>query len=266
MLERYIQLAWRSVRIRVHPELAVLLKPFHHLESPPQTPELKIEIHLAGEDREDATAFYPTKDGATYTLPRSHGVYSGNRMTAHFQHPDKLSPYELGRPLHALLALWHTHVGTPLIHAGAVNIQGRGFLLGGRSGSGKSTAALSCLQDGFVSDDMTALRGLEGHGLYATSFVAGPPHLATREKTLRYLPKVQPTLNIDALVFPSRTGPTQRISASQALLGLAPSSVLVGQLTGGQGALDQLAALVRQVPSFRLAWQPDMAAALRELP
>ncbi|CAN0469035.1 unnamed protein product, partial [Phaeothamnion confervicola] len=143
----------------------------------------------------------------------------------------------------------------------------------GRSGSGKSTAALSCLaRDAFVSDDMTALQGLLGHSLYATSFVTdASAHLATRapgsgEKTLCYLPKVQPTVAIDALVFPSRTGPTQRISPSQALLELAPSSVLVGQLTGGQAALDQLANLVRRVPSYRVAWQPDMAAALRELP
>jgi len=56
------------------------------------------------------------------------------------------------------------------VHAGCVAIGGRGILIGGRSGSGKSDLALRLIDRGamLVSDDYTLLRGEEG-GLLASA-------------------------------------------------------------------------------------------------
>ncbi|MBQ6395188.1 MAG: hypothetical protein IJH87_02440 [Atopobiaceae bacterium] len=55
---------------------------------------------------------------------------------------------------------WALNNGMLLLHAAAVGAGGKGVLLGGRGGKGKSTLASACLRRGmdFVSDDYTLLR------------------------------------------------------------------------------------------------------------
>lgn len=67
---------------------------------------------------------------------------------------------------------------TPVtVHAGCVAIGGRGILIGGRSGSGKSDLALRLIDRGakLVSDDYTLLRGEGGRLL-----VSAPANIAGR--------------------------------------------------------------------------------------
>ncbi len=64
-----------------------------------------------------------------------------------------------GAPLRGILDWWMELNGRQLVHAAAVGYGGRGVLIPGRSGSGKSSTALACLEHGldFVSDDYVAL-------------------------------------------------------------------------------------------------------------
>ena len=65
----------------------------------------------------------------------------------------------LASPLRSILHWWMELNGRQLVHAAAVGWGGRGALIPGRSGSGKSSTALACLLAGmdFVSDDYLAL-------------------------------------------------------------------------------------------------------------
>lgn len=57
-----------------------------------------------------------------------------------------LPQYEIGSPLLAILHWWFSSRDFQLIHAAAVGRQEGGVLIVGKGGSGKSSAALSCLQ------------------------------------------------------------------------------------------------------------------------
>ncbi|MEA3029944.1 MAG: hypothetical protein QOG13_1269 [Sphingomonadales bacterium] len=60
-------------------------------------------------------------------------------------------------------------VSSETVHAGAVAIDGRGVLIGGRSGAGKSDLALRLIDRGalLVSDDYTIVRRIAGRALAA---------------------------------------------------------------------------------------------------
>jgi hypothetical protein len=71
----------------------------------------------------------------------------------------------------------------PLVHAGLVSKSGRGVLLAGPAGSGKSTSAITSACSGFdyLSEDLVALQsssdeGFVGHSLYSSAFME-PDHL-----------------------------------------------------------------------------------------
>ena len=67
--------------------------------------------------------------------------------------------WALASPLRSILHWWMELNGRQLVHAAAVGCGGRGVLIPGRSGSGKSSTSLACLLAGmdFVSDDYLAL-------------------------------------------------------------------------------------------------------------
>jgi hypothetical protein len=62
-------------------------------------------------------------------------------------------------PLRSILHWWMELNGRQLVHAAAVGYAGRGVLMPGRGGSGKSSTSLACLLAGmdFVADDYLAL-------------------------------------------------------------------------------------------------------------
>jgi hypothetical protein len=66
-----------------------------------------------------------------------------------------LPTYEWAAPLRTQLHWLGSHHGLQLTHAAAVGLEGRGLLLAGKGGSGKSTTSLACWSAGwqFVSDD-----------------------------------------------------------------------------------------------------------------
>ena len=85
-----------------------------------------------------------------------------------------LPGYEWAGPMRWLINWIGLERGLQLTHAGAVGLQGRGLLLAGKGGSGKSTTSLACWSAGwdFVSDDYCWLSShdhVEAHAVYKTA-------------------------------------------------------------------------------------------------
>ena len=73
--------------------------------------------------------------------------------------PDEIDYSVYGHTLAGLFSRWASESDCMLLHAAAVGWRGKGVLVVGRSGSGKSTFSVSCLTAGldFVSDDYTLI-------------------------------------------------------------------------------------------------------------
>lgn len=71
------------------------------------------------------------------------------------QDAQDLPAYETSAPLRTILNWWVQESGFHFVHGAAVGTKRGGVLLTGKGGSGKSTAALACLNSGllYVSDD-----------------------------------------------------------------------------------------------------------------
>jgi hypothetical protein len=205
---------------------------------------------------------------------------------------EELSLYECGRPLHVPLSLWHKNQNIPLMHAGLVSKNGRGVLLAGPGGSGKSTSAVMCAHAGFdyLSDDLVGLElssdgCFVGHSLYNSTFME-PDHLkrfsqlerhairgrySFEKKHLVLLSQIASlrfarSCRIHSIVLPrvlhrstSRLCPA---SKGEGLMALAPSSLLVGERSYGLQGFEKLSGLVEQVPCYRL----ELGEALEEIP
>lgn len=197
-----------------------------------------------------------------------------------------VDPGDRAGPLRQLLAVYFAEPGWCVTHAGAVGLAGKGVLLGGRGGSGKSTTTLLCLQAGldFVGDDYVLVDAARepaprAHSLYASAKLAAPddghlPALAPAfgpgrpgDKAIAFLHEHAPErmcrdLELVALAMPVVTGQRDTravpISAAAALRGLAPSTVFQH---GGGGArtLAVLAKLTQRVPCLRLELGTDRA-------
>jgi hypothetical protein len=229
-----------------------------------------------------------------YRLPHSDVILDrvARRIVGWISSAQNLSLYEQGRPLHVPLTVWHNDHGVPVIHAGLVGRSDHGVVLAGAGGSGKSATALACLLAGYdyLSDDLTGLEQLGegsfvGHSLYGSSFVdAGHlerfplfrgtavkgkyPH---EEKLLVLLSEFFPTslkasCQIKAVVLPRVAGCSRsrfyRVSKGEALLALAPSSLITGQISSGAKGFHVLTQLVDTVPSYRL----ELGVSVEEIP
>ncbi len=187
--------------------------------------------------------------------------------------------YERGAPLRSILHWWMRRHGRLLIHAGAVGCGGKGVLLVGKGGSGKSTSALVSMLKGwnYLSDDYCLLAA-EGtprvYSLYNSAKltadhlrnfpalgagVSNPAELAD-EKALIYVQNHMPDrmiseLPVHMILLPRVTGlPETRLrpaSPSDALRALAPSSLF--QLPGtGRDEFLVLGNFVKRMPCYHL--------------
>lgn len=201
---------------------------------------------------------------------------------------DKLSLYDRGKPLHFPLLLWHGDRGAGVIHAALVSKNGQGVLFAGKGGTGKSTAALACLEAGFdyLGDDYIGLEASEdgsfqGHSIYSATWLMANhllrfprlfphaiyPQRPDQEKTLAFLSQAFPRqlscrAPIRALVLPriNADAPVQirPASKSEALFALAPSSILL-RPSSGAATLNKLAHLAEQVPCYWLELGHDLS-------
>jgi hypothetical protein len=194
---------------------------------------------------------------------------------------EQIPIWDWGTPLRVILNEWAKLHGLFLAHSGAVGIAQGGVIFAGKSGSGKSTSALACLQDSgllYAGDDYSLL-STEGkpyvHSLYSSAKLKGLtdferfshllPFVANRDrigeqKALIFLndalpKKVTSGFPLRAILVPRISGRTETTiepsTPIAALKALAPSTLL--QLPGdGKQTLTNLSGLVRRIPAYRL--------------
>ena len=207
---------------------------------------------------------------------------------------DHLAEGDRAAPLRTILNWWLPSEGRTVLHAGALATGDGAVLLFGKSGAGKSTTSLACVEDGFdyLSDDFCALT-LEPevvvHSLYCSgkvyehhiqelpafgALVTNPDSLDT-EKAIGFLGdgvgSVKLNAPVRAVVMITAKGMMQPViqpvSRAIALRGVAPSTML--NLPGPAGSqLASMAKLVNRVPCFAMQLASDVSAnppALRQL-
>jgi len=242
-------------------------------------PPWKVEDYaIRGEVRGYNTGPYR----ATYNLDADIlNLYDCRRRRAYFWIRDagRLPQYEMASPLRSILHWGLASRSRQLVHAAAVGLEGRGVLLAGKSGSGKSSTALACLQHGFdyVGDDYCVVSTQPEatvHSLYTTAkldtgSLAGFPLLADKvhsiarygaQKALffidrHYPERVKTSMRLAALLVPELTGTAstalENTRRAAALARLAPSTIF--QLpAAGPATFSTLSALVRGVPCHAL--------------
>lgn len=285
--------------------------PFAHLQVSDThlpNPSLSIELWDEGETAvscrigltRDDLDLHPnlrrSRDGRYASYQLQHSLVCLDRvsgsMVGYVSKAEDLSLYERGRPLHVPLSLWHKSQDLPMVHAGLVAKNGRGVLLAGPGGSGKSTSAVMCAYAGFdyLSDDLVGLEltsdgRFVGHSLYNSTFVE-PDHLkrfsqlerhairgrySFEKKHLVLLSQIVSlrfarSCRIHSIVLPRvlhrPTSVLRRASKGETLMALAPSSLLVGERSDGMEGFNKLARLVEQVPCYWL----ELGGALDEIP
>jgi hypothetical protein len=209
--------------------------------------------------------------------------------------PEVVPWYERAAPLRTALHWGLRDAGRLLVHAGAIGSGGRGVLLVGPGGSGKSTTAVAALLDGldYLGDDYVVLDLAAAepvaHSLYCTAKLtseafgllpelANPAWPASGDKHVLDVSPLRGadapnTLKITAVVLPrlGRGGAEgavhlRPVKGGDGLLALAPSTIF--QAPSERAALAPLARLIRTVPSYvlELGGRPgDAVAALAQL-
>ncbi len=244
---------------------------------------------------EDVTSMSP--DGRYIGQMQPNTLTCFDRNTQHIvgsiAWSDQIPIYERAKPLSRLLLEWNNDRHIQVIHAGLVSQHGQGVLFVAKSGSGKSTTSLACLCTGFdyVGEDFIGLEKLRdgsfvGHSLYNSVFletghlarfpelsphvIRGAPH---EEKAVVILSHVFPerlarVATIRAVVLLRVAGESESrlrsISKSQALLALAPSSLIEIPSRGIDG-FSRLAQLVEQVSTYALELGRDLESIPRRV-
>jgi serine kinase of HPr protein (carbohydrate metabolism regulator) len=214
-----------------------------------------------------------------------------NQIIATVAWHDQIFIYERGKPLSRLLLDWFNGQDVQIIHTGLVARNNQGLLFVGKSGAGKSTSSLACVNAGFgyLSEDYVGLQLCEdgsfvGHSLYNSLFLRTEhldrfPQLAPyairgrmpyEEKSVILLSQVFPerlqrVVPIRALILPrivnARETWFRRASKGEALLALGPTSLLQIPNRGlGVRGFNNLAYLVERIPCFWLEVGTDLTS------
>ena len=308
--ERHLRIGGHPVLLRAVGGTADPLRsPLAHLEVADPAPTPSLTIHAwAGpgvealldlpRDRlpagDQLRVADPDGDSCLMAWPE-HGLVQGfGRSTTGHGHEafwwvpgvDDLPLFELAMPFRPIAHWWGAAVGLQMVHAAAVGTVEQGaVLLGGVSGSGKSTTALWALTSDrlrFLGDDYVLVdpEQPEVFSLYTTAKIHEPdrarvPHVRAEvvgrqedDKLVAFLhrshgDRLVERLPVTALLLPrvGGDGPAfTAVGAGEALRRLAPSTVL--QFQGGEPgqALAALRRLVQSVPAFDVALGHDPAA------
>jgi hypothetical protein len=327
--ERDFRLAGAAVRLRSpHPEmLRRLCRAFAHLElaNPAASPDLVVNLWDAAAGGPPP----PLPNTREEEAPGAFFYFSNEQLRAGFQlgtsgdarvlavYPDAPTPalsvlergaargwywvadarripyWEQSTPLVYLLDWWLRERDMHMLHAGAVGSPEGGVVLVGKSGSGKSTAALSSLDSDllYAGDDYVgvslgpqpSLHSFYSSGKLMQNHVERLPFLldalanADRlavEKAVVYVNERWPAKM--AVGFPLRAVLVPRVttglveariveaSSADAFRALAPSTVFQMH-TRGQDSLRRVRRLLELVPSYVLELGSDMASIPRTI-
>jgi hypothetical protein len=219
---------------------------------------------------------------------RSLNVVNSERDEAFYwvRNSDSLGLPERGAPLRTLFNLWLAGQDVQLVHGGAVGHPDGCVLLVGRSGAGKTSTALSCLDSdlGHIGEDYCLVSQGDPPtvaSLYSSAKVDadGLPRLPTAEDLVASMPikegdkalldihahlpqKMMRGAPLKAVAIPRITGlretTVEPSSAGAALAAVAPSTML--QLPGnGAPAMRLLSSVVQSVPCLYLNVGTDPA-------
>jgi hypothetical protein len=290
-----------TVRLIGHRLGATLTRALAHLSLPviSRTPDLLIEawdeaetgvgtpVTRARDDHSTPGTTTVSADGryVVFEQATTQSVLdrTGRHIVTWVAGAERLTQYELGRPWHSELLLWQRDRGLLPVHAGFIERDGVGVLLGGPGGSGKSTTALVCMRAGwsYLADDYVGIEarpegGFTGHGIYCSAhlepenlgkfpeFVPGAIHgkLSREDKSLVLLSTVAGssltgTADIRVLALPRVVNADETTfrpaRKAEALLRLAPSSLHLLPFAGlGHSGFQTLTTLVEQVPTWWL--------------
>ncbi len=197
-----------------------------------------------------------------------------------------LRAYERAAPLKVLLHWWLRERGLVMIHAGAVGLAAGAVLIVGKTGAGKSTTTLACLNAGlhYLSDDRCLLSLAPTPQAYCI-YNSAKLHLAQMKSFPNLLPavgnlaetatekallhvnefapaQIAPHLPIRAILLAHVAGTTATTLAPvsrMALLRDFVASTLVYQPGAVQQEVELMAALVRQVPCYQINLGTDLA-------
>jgi hypothetical protein len=206
---------------------------------------------------------------------------------------DLIPEWEASTPLRHILHLWLASRGIQFVHAGAVGRADGGFIIVGKSGSGKSSSTLSTLGsrllyagDDYVGVSLDPDSGPYVHSLYGcgkleTAHVARFPGLrisaqqekagslpARRDKTIFYVRDTYPEqvttgFPLKAIIVPRISpGDTTRLSEIElttALKALIPSTMFEIH-AAGQSALTALTQIARHTRTLELRLGADMTS------
>ncbi len=194
---------------------------------------------------------------------------------------DGVRPWDRAAPLRNALHFALAGPHRQLLHGAVVGVDGRGALLAGPGGSGKSTTTLAAIHAGMqvVGDDYAAVeldgRRVQAWNLYCSVKVGerdGGPHGIDRRQTLiigRDLPgTMTESLTLTTVLLPRITGsPVSSLteaSPAAALRALAPSTLLQAP-HDDHPDMGLMVALARALPAYHLNLGADQGIpAIRE--
>lgn len=199
---------------------------------------------------------------------------------------ERVPYWEASFPMRSIIHWWTRPQPLQLMHAGAVGLPDGGVLLAGKSGSGKSTSTLACLDSEllYLGDDYILARTAPTpyvYSMYNTAKLVPDnlhrlPHLQPlisnsdqleSEKALFYLKDHYPDkfihgFPIKAILLPRVTGQRDtrltKASAAASLKALVPTTILHLPRASHE-AFQKMSALVKQVPTYHLELGTDMA-------
>ncbi len=214
---------------------------------------------------------------------------SQGRIIDWFESPQACSTMERTRPLMELLPQWLSlATGVQMFHSALVAFEGRGAMLIGRSGAGKTTTALNCLTAGldYLGDDYCAVSlgadTVTGYSLFAAARLFSEDldyfpalrsvavHDPNEDKALVLLHpaferQLVPSVPIRALLLPRQVPGVETsvrsATAVQVALELMPSMrLLMPDMLGT--AFERSTALAERLPCYWL----DLGDDLRRIP
>jgi hypothetical protein len=305
-VDRYYQLGGYVVRLRFagNALVSVLSQALSHLAIAAAQPDLTICLW---DSASTGVRIPPTPWRSHYAARGEVEGYNTDRVYTVYEHescglsmldnarnlavlwvaePGRIPYWVKGSPLRTILHWWMDGHGRQLVHSAAVGTGGRGALITGKSGSGKSTTALACLESGllYAGDDYVIVREdpvPQAFSLYNTAKIVPQrlhsfPRLAAHidnadrldtEKALVFLAglpamKLSAGFPLNAILVPRVTGLRdtliRKVSPAVSLAALAPSTIFAHP-RGGEAEFRFLAKLVKRLPAFVIECGTDLA-------
>jgi hypothetical protein len=300
LVSKALQLAGHVAHVRIvgRALAAALLAPFTHLEvTQGASPALRIDawdqqatgigcsVVPAGSALTGIGIVVRSAKRRYFHLERSHSSMWLNDPESHimawFAAASSLTIEERSKPFYRVLFPWLARHRIKMIHAGLIARHGRGALVAGKGGVGKSTSVLSCLAAGFecLGDDYVGLAEsgdatFTGFTLFSSCCIhrenmrrfpdlrslVSEPNYPEEEKLMlvladRFRDSFVASVPISVILLPRMSGnratsirPASRV---EALMSIAPSSLLL-MPEATSDAFGLIARLVDLVPAYWL--------------